>query len=148
MATLKITSYDGSTVSVDFASMDARLTFTINNPFIIIEPPNPTTASDTAYENFNAICINLSMFAPKVSIEFTETSGLGSNPFALSTRTSVFSKLIYLSQIDKSKKRLYINSNSNYVYCQISNYRAQNAAGKLDIITHNLDVTLLGSVSQ
>jgi hypothetical protein len=144
--TLKITDGStGSSVVVDMTNLDPKFSYVANNPFIIIEPPNPATASDTPVDNFNAVCVNLSMFAPRITITFTEYGGLGDTPFHLSTKTTNFSKLVYFSQIDKDKKRLYVNS--DYVWCQISSYRAQNDAGKKDIVIHTLDVTILGAVS-
>jgi hypothetical protein len=146
-ATLKITDGStGSTTVVDMTNLDPKFTYTATNPFIIIKVPNPVDASDTPINNFNAVCINLAMFAPRISITFTESGGLGDTPFHLYTRTTNFSKLVYFSQIDKDKKRLYVNS--DYVWCQIDSYRAQNDAGKKDIVVHYLDVTILGGVSQ
>jgi hypothetical protein len=147
MSTLKLTSDDGL-VSIDMSSMGAGVSFIGNNPYIIVEPPAPSTASNIAYENFNAVVINLAMFAPRVSISFTEKTGLGTDPFNLSARTTIFSKLLYLFQTDKGKKKLYINSSSNYLYCQISAYRANNISGQKDIVNHSLDLVLVSTVSK
>lgn len=144
---LKLTDGSGN-YPVDMSDLNPKFTFTGTNPLIVIEPPAPPTASSTAYSNFNAICVNLAMFAPRITISFTETGGLTSNPFDLTQNSTIWSKLMYLFQIDKNKKRLYVVHATNYLYCQISTYRVTNDAGQKDLLNHTVELVLLSSVSQ
>jgi hypothetical protein len=130
------------------SDLDPKFTFTGTNPLILVKPPAPLTASSTAYSNFNAICVNLAMFAPRISISFTESGGLTTNPFDLTQSTTIWSKLMYLFQVNKDKKRLYVVHATNYLYCQIETYRVTSDAGQKDILNHTIELVLLSSVSQ
>jgi hypothetical protein len=162
MPLIKLTDSTGN-ISIDITKMNPTFLFMGNNPFIQVDPPQPLTPSSTAYLNFNSIVVNLAMFAPRISISFTEgpesvktagknggayTMGLGSDPFNLSGIYTIFSALVWLYQINREKKMLYINSASNYVLCHISSYRATVVAGQKDIVNHQLELVLVGVASQ
>lgn len=161
VALLKLTDGTGS-ISINMTNMNPSFTFTGTNPFIQIDPPQPITSSATAYSNFNSIVVNLAMFAPRISISFTEgpiavktagagggafTMGLGNDPFNLSGISTIFQSLIWMFQIDKNKKKFYLNTASNYLWCHISSYRASVVAGQKDIVNHQLELTLVGEGS-
>lgn len=138
-------------ISVDMSNYSPQFNFTISNPFIQYDPPQPEAGSATAYENFNSVVVNLAMFAPRVTLTFTETTGIGDDPFNWASVTqdaTNFVKLSYLAQIDKNLKRLYVNDEDNCVYCQISNYRATCVAGEKDIVRHSLDLVLISKVNE
>jgi hypothetical protein len=139
------------TISVDITNYHPQFTFTTNNPFIQYDPPQPPAGSATASENFNSVVVNLAMFAPKISLTFTELTGIGDNPFDWSSvdqNSKNFVKLSYLSQIDKNLKCLYINDNNNCLYCQIASYRGTCVAGEKDIVRHALDLVLISKVNE
>ena len=156
MALLKITD---DVVTIDMTNMNPTISVSGNNPLIIIEPPAPGPSA-TATDNFNAVVVNLGMFAPRINITFTDTGniacqgstptaedGFGSDPFNQSVIYTTFQRLLYLFQGVKSKKKLYLNHNSNYVYVQISGFRATNVAGQKNIMTFSVDLVLVGAIS-
>lgn len=144
---LKITDKNDSNL-VDFASMNPSFSFTGTNPAIILEVPTPKTGTDTAKDNFNAVVVNLCMFAARCQISFTEMVGLGTNPFGLSSKTTTFSKLYFLFSCDPTKKKLYVNTSTEYVWVQILSYRANIGAGQMNIVKHDLDFVIVGESSQ
>lgn len=139
------------TISIDVTNYSPQFNFTISNPFIQYDPPQPEAGSELAYENFNSVVVNLAMFAPRITLTFTETTGIGDDPFnwgSISQYSTNFVKLAYLAQIDKDLKCLYVNDESNCIYCQISNYRATCVAGEKDIVRHSLDLVLISKVNE
>lgn len=139
------------TLSIDITNYSPQFAFTITNPMIQYDPPQPEAGSATASENFNSVVVNLAMFAPRITLNFTEKTGIGDDPFDWSdvTQSSTnFVKLSYLAQIDKELKCLYVNDASNCVYCQISSYRATCNAGEKDIVKHSLDLVLISKVNE
>jgi hypothetical protein len=142
---LKITSSDGSTVSVDMTNLHPTYSFSGSNPVAIIPPPTPDTASATAYNNTNAVGINLGMMLSYADISFISYDGIGD--YDMTSLTTNHKKLKYLFENVKDYKRLYINSTTNYARVHILNYRATNAAGQKDIVTHNLTCVFVGADS-
>jgi hypothetical protein len=144
--------------NIDMTNMNPTVSISGSNPLIVIEPPAPQ-ASATARDNFNAVVVNLGMFAPRVNITFTDPGpsskqvlptlegGFGSDPFNLSVQYTVFQTLYYLYQSVKEKKKLYINSTTNFVWVQISGFRATNAAGQKNITNYSIDMIVVGESS-
>ena len=153
MALLKITNGDGGarTISIDLTNMNPTVSVSASNPLIAIEPPNPSAGSATAIENFNAVVVNLAMFAARVNITFVDNNktwgGFGVDPFNMDTLATNFQKLMYLFQIDKTKKKLYINHDTNYIYVQIASFRVTNVAGQKDLMNFSLDLIVVGAAS-
>lgn len=139
------------TLSVDITNYSPNFSFIITNPLIQFDPPQPTTGSATASQNFNSVVVNLAMFAPRISLTFTEITGIGDDPFDWSNvmqSSTNFVKLAYLSQIDKELKCLYLNDATNCAYCQIASYRATCVGGQKDIVNHTLELVLISEVNE
>jgi hypothetical protein len=144
--------------NVDMTHMNPTVSISGSNPLIVIEPPSPD-ASATARDNFNAVVVNLGMFAPRINITFTDPGpsshqvlptlegGFGADPFNMAAQYTVFQTLYYLYQSVKEKKKLYINHTSNFVYVQISGFRATNVAGQKNIMNYSIDMIVVGTAS-
>lgn len=145
VALLKITSTDGSTVSVDMTNLNPTYTYSGTNPQAIIPPPTPDTASSTAYNNTNAVAINLGMMMTYVDVSFTSKDGIGA--YDMTTLDTNHKKLKWLFEGQKTYKRLYVNDAANYLRVQILNYRCTNVAGQKDIVNHSLTMVLVGGDS-
>lgn len=142
---LKITSRDGSTVSVDMTNLNPVYTYSGSNPVAVIPPPTPDTASATAYNNTNAVAINLAMMLTYADITFTSYDGVGD--YDMTALTTIHKKLKYLFENSKDYKLLYVNTTTNPTRVHILNYRAVNVAGQKDIVNHSLTCVFVGADS-
>jgi hypothetical protein len=146
----KITSNDGTTVVADLTNLNPSISFSMRNPVATLPVPYPATASATAYSNINTVSINFKMLMTTVNVSFTtvETGGYGADAYNFTSLTTTFQKLMYLGTLDRTKKRIYLNSTTNYLWGQITSYSADNVAGQKDIIRHNLEIVLVGNKAQ
>lgn len=142
----KITSNDGSTVVADLTNLNPTISFSMRNPVATLPVPYPATASATAYSNVNTVSINFKMLMVNVSVSFTtkDTGGFGDDAYNFTSLTTLFQKLMYLGTLDRMKKRIYLNSTTNYLWGQITSYSADNVAGQKDIVRHTIELVLVG----
>lgn len=147
---IKITSGDGTSQVVDMTNRGENVDIDIKNPIAVIALPT-NSGNATAYSNFNTVTVNIKMLNVYINVSFTSKDGFGDDPYNFSSVTSsstIFKQLSYLASIDATKKRLYLNSASNYLYCQILDYDASTSGGKKDIITHTLQLVVVGGNAQ
>jgi hypothetical protein len=146
----KLTSNDGATVVADLTNLNPNISFSMRNPVATLPVPYPATASATAYSNVNTVSINFKMLMTTVSVSFItkDTGGYGDDAYNFTSLTTIFQKLMYLGTLDRTKKRLYLNSTTNYLWVQITSYSADNVAGQKDIVKHNLEMVLVGNKAQ
>jgi hypothetical protein len=141
---LKITNDTGTSVSVDMTNLNPKLTVTGSNPISVIPPPSPSTGSATAYSNISTILINLKMLTIRVTIDFTSKDGIG-DLLNLQTLTTNAQKLMYFFNTVSIRKKIYINTDSNYAYCHIMSYSCTEVAGQKGIVNHSLELVLVSS---